>query len=70
VLAHDLLAEHHGQELVVRDLLGDGRHNVSRFLYTKKRNNVTLKKVQRRNNALLSSSHINKESITDAQEGD
>jgi len=43
VLAHDLLAEHHGQELVVRDLLGDGRHDVSRFLYTKKRNNIYCK---------------------------
>ncbi len=32
VLAHDLLAQHHRQELVVRDLLGDGRHDVSRFL--------------------------------------
>jgi hypothetical protein len=43
VLAHDLLAEHHGQELVVRDLLGDGGHNVSCFLYTKKINKIYCK---------------------------
>jgi hypothetical protein len=32
VLEHNVLAEHHGQELVVRDVLVDGRHDVSRFL--------------------------------------
>jgi hypothetical protein len=32
VLEHDVLAEHHRQELVVGDVLVDGRNNVSRFL--------------------------------------
>jgi hypothetical protein len=32
VLEHDVLAEHHRQELVVGYVLVDGRHNVSRFL--------------------------------------
>jgi hypothetical protein len=32
VLEHDVLAEHHGQELVVRNVLVDGRHDVSSFL--------------------------------------
>ena len=33
VLVHDFLAEDHGQELVVGDLLGDGGHNVSGLLW-------------------------------------
>jgi hypothetical protein len=37
VLEHDVLAEHHGQELVVGNVLVDGRHDVSRFLQHEER---------------------------------
>lgn len=32
VTIHDVLAQHHRQEFVVRDVLHDGRHDVTRFL--------------------------------------
>ena len=32
VLVHDLLAQHHGEELVVGDVLDEGGNNVSRLL--------------------------------------
>ena len=32
VLVHDLLAQHHGEELVVSDVLDEGGNNVTRLL--------------------------------------